>query len=33
MELQVIDKAFSVCKVEDYLSVDLEAEFVFIATG
>ena len=30
MELQVIDKAFSVCKVEDYLSVDLEAEFVFI---
>ena len=30
MELQVIDKAFTACKVEDYLSVDLDAEFVFI---
>ena len=31
MELRVIDKAFTVCKVKDYSSVDLAGEFVFIA--
>ena len=31
MELRVIDKAFTVCKVKDYSTVDLTEEFVFIA--
>lgn len=30
MVLKVIDKEFSVCKVEDYSLVDLGAEFVFV---
>lgn len=29
MELKKIDGAFSVCKVEDYSLVDMEAEYVF----
>ena len=31
MDLRVIDKAFTVCKVKDYSTVDLTGEFVFIA--
>ena len=31
MDLKVIDKDFTVCKVKDYASVDLAAEYVFIA--
>ena len=30
-KLRVIDKAFTVCKVKDFSSVDLAGEFVFIA--
>lgn len=30
MELKVIDKAFTVCKVEDFSAVDLAGGFVFI---
>lgn len=31
MVLQVIDKLFTVCKVEDYACVDLQAEYVFLS--
>ena len=30
MQLKVINKTFSVCKVEDYSQIDLTADFVFI---
>lgn len=30
MELKVIDRPFTVCKVADYSRIDLSAEFVFI---
>ena len=29
MQLKVIDTEFSVCKVEDYLGIDLNQEYVF----
>lgn len=29
IKLKIIDEAFSVCKVNDYSEVDLQAEFVF----